>query len=295
MQVGSHQEQRFRASLPVVLTVAEARRENDEMVTLFFALPDVAEAPPQGLDLDAFRPGRFFMVWLPRLDEKPYTVSYLDGERLGITVQERGPFSARLCGLAPGAAVGMRGPFGRGFWDLERHAESPDVALVGGGCGMAVLAPLADRMPRATVVQGARSAGVLLYTDRFKDQVIFTDDGSAGRKGFPTEWLAERIEAGRLDMVYTCGPEVMMAAVASLCREVRVPCQASLERYMKCGIGVCGQCDCDGRRVCVEGPTFSGAELAEMPSFGRFTRDKTGRRVEVAAADQFPSGPRRQQ
>ena len=77
---------------------------------------------------------------------------------------------------------------------------------------------------------------------------------------------------------------------AAQCRAAGVACQASLERYMKCGIGVCGQCDCDGRRVCVEGPTFSIEELEEMPSFGRTRRDKTGRRITVTAADECRPG-----
>lgn len=292
MQEGIGKEAAFKASLPVALTLDEVRRENAEMVTLFFPVPDAQEASAQGLDLASFAPGRFFMVWLPRLDEKPYAVSCLDGRRLGITVQKRGPFSTRLCSLEPGARVGLRGPFGRGFWGVEQHAQSEQVALIGGGCGMAVLAPLAERVPHATIVQGARSANVVLFQERFDRQVLFTDDGSAGRGGFPTEWLEEHAEAGHVDMVYTCGPEIMMADVVSICRRAGIACQVSMERYMKCGFGVCGQCDCDGRRVCVEGPTFSIEELADMPSFGRTRRDKTGKRLPVTVEDQCPSGPR---
>ena len=292
MTVTSRQDGGFRASLPVVLTVARVKRENAEMVTLSFARPEASEAAAQGLDLDEFRPGRFLMVWLPRLDEKPYALASLDARSLGITVQKRGPFSTRLCELKRGAQVGLRGPFGRGFWDVEKSARSSRVALVGGGCGTAVLAPLAERLPRAAFVQGANTAGVLLYRDRFPNQVIFTDDGTAGRQGFPTEWVEEQARRKRLAMVYTCGPEAMMAALADVCRRYGVGCQVSMERYMKCGIGVCGQCDCDGRRVCVEGPTFSLEELADMPSFGRIRRDRTGRRIDVAGAEQCPSAPR---
>ena len=147
---------------------------------------------------------------------------------------------------------------------------------------------LSAGLPRATVVQGARTAGVVLRMADLGEQVIFTDDGSEGREGFPTEWLAEQLQAGALDAVYTCGPEAMMVGVVSLCREAGVECQACMERYMKCGIGVCGQCECDGRRVCVEGPVFSAQELAEMPSFGRRRRDKAGR---VIILDACPSGP----
>jgi dihydroorotate dehydrogenase electron transfer subunit len=272
-----------------VLTLAQVRRENDEMVTLFFPVPEAADAAARGLDLSAFVPGRFFMVWIPRLDEKPYALSYLDAERLAITVQKRGPFSTRLFELKPGAKVGLRGPFGRGFWDIEKHAGSSRVALIGGGCGTAVLAPLARMLPGATLVEGARSARVVLRLEGIERQVLFTDDGSAGRQGFPTAWLEE--QAGGVDMIYTCGPEAMIYAVVAACLRAGIACQASLERYMKCGVGVCGQCDCDGRLVCRDGPTFGAEELADMPSFGRARRDKTGRRIELTIAAQCPSGP----
>jgi len=274
-----------------MLTLTEVKRESTEVVTLFLRRPD-DEAAAQGLYLSEFLPGRFFMVWLPRLDEKPYAVAYLEGERLGVTVQKRGPFSTALCELKPGVKVGLRGPFGRGFWGMEQYVDSARVVLLGGGCGMAVLAPLTQQLPRAVIVQGARSADRLLFRDRFPDQVIFTDDGSAGREGFPTEWLAEQAEGGAIDMVCTCGPEEMMARAAEVCRTAGIGCQAALERYMKCGIGVCGQCDCDGRRVCMEGPVFSLEELAEMPSFGRIRRDKTGGRIAVGEPDRCPSAPR---
>jgi len=283
--------ERIRCSLPIVLTVQEVKRENDLMVTLLFPVPDPGEAGERGLDLAAFVPGQFFMVWLPRFDEKPYALSHLDAECLAITVQRRGPFSARLCELKAGAKVGLRGPFGRGFGDIERHGASRRVALIGGGCGTAVLAPLAERMSRATLVQGANSANFLIYLDRFPNQVVFTDDGSAGRKGYPTEWLKEQAAAGGLDMVYTCGPEVMAEAVVSICRQAGIGCQVAMERYMKCGIGVCGQCECDGRLVCKDGPCFSGEELAVMPSFGRVRRDKSGRRFEITIAVRCPSAP----
>jgi dihydroorotate dehydrogenase electron transfer subunit len=276
-----------RPSLPVALKLIEVRPENDEMVTLCFARPG-AGAAVRGLDLAAFEPGRFFMLWLPRLDEKPYALSLLDEERVCVTAQVRGPFSTALSELKPGEKVGMRGPFGRGFWDVERYEDSPRAVLMGGGCGMAVMAPLARRLPNAVLVQGARSAGVVLDLPGLERQIVFTDDGSRGRKGLPTDWLGQQLAEHAFDIVYTCGPEAMMYAAAEACREVAALCQACLERYMKCGIGVCGQCECDGKRVCVEGPVFDLEDLAEMPSFGRSRRDKTGA---IVGPDHCPSAP----
>jgi dihydroorotate dehydrogenase electron transfer subunit len=77
----------------------------------------------------------------------------------------------------------------------------------------------------------------------------------------------------------------MMAPVVDACRRAGVECQASLERHMKCGFGVCGQCECDGRLVCQDGPVFSAGELAKMPSFGRHTRLKSGRKVGISGQD----------
>jgi dihydroorotate dehydrogenase electron transfer subunit len=289
MAQGRH-EMGARESLPVALEVLEVRPENAAAASVFLRRPE-PDVAGQSLDLESFVPGQFFMVWMPRLDEKPYVVSHLEAERLALTVQRRGPFSTRLCELQPGDKIGMRGPFGRGFWGFEPHAESVRVALIGGGCGMAVLGPLSECLPNATVVQGARSADLLFYRERFPQQVIFTDDGTAGRRGFPTEWVREQIAAGQLDMVYVCGPELMMKSVADVCREGGVGCQVSMERYMKCGIGVCGQCDCDGLRVCADGPVFDLADLARMPSFGHRHRDGTGRSMPIAPADECPSGP----
>jgi len=270
----------LRPQLPVVLPLLERCRQTATTQTLFFPLP---ERPAASLDLRSLTPGQFVMVWLPGVDEKPYAVSHLEGQRFGITVMGRGVFSSRLQGLGAGAQVGFRGPYGRGFWGWQGESDAAGIALIAGGCGMAPLALLAERLPVCTVVQGAPGADEVMFADRFPRQVILTEDGSLGRRGLPTEWLREALAAGEVRGVYTCGPEAMMVAVVAACREAGVPCQASLERYMKCGVGVCGQCECDGRLVCRDGPVFSAEELAGMPSFGRSRRLGTGQQVPLAA------------
>ena len=70
----------------------------------------------------------------------------------------------------------------------------------------------------------------------------------------------------------------MMEAVARACQKANVPSQLSVERYMKCGIGVCGHCCCGDRLVCSDGPRF-GLEILENPDFEKFSRDKTGKKV----------------
>jgi dihydroorotate dehydrogenase electron transfer subunit len=101
--------------------------------------------------------------------------------------------------------------------------------------------------------------------------VVATDDGSTGERGFASEVLARRLESGARGPVFTCGPEVMMKSVASVCRKHSLPCSASLETIMGCGFGVClgcvvwrqasGQSEAQPVRVCTEGTLFSTEEL----------------------------------
>ncbi len=234
------------------------------------------------LDVNAI-PGQFVMVWLPGVNEKPMSASYTKGD-LGITVLRLGDFTRRLFELSEGDLLGIRGPMGRGF-----KIYGDRLLLVGGGVGVAPLAPLAEEALRdgkeVTAIVGALTASELLFVDRLKRAgarvLISTDDGTAGRKGFTTDVLAELLEEESFDQCFTCGPELMMAKVLEITRSKRIPTQASLHRYFKCGIGICGQCVLDGTglRVCKEGPTFRDKELRRSHEFGRYWRNAAGQKI----------------
>lgn len=248
---------------PTMVKVAEVARESADTVTLWLQ------------HTMAFDPGQFIMVWLPRMDEKPYTVSAFADGRMAITVRQRGEFSARLAEMTPGEQLGVRGPYGQGFFP-----EKPFI-IVAGGCGVAPVAVLKERHPEALLIIGAKTGGELIFRERFPDAQVCTDDGSAGHHGFPTELLQPMLEAGAVKTVCTCGPEVMMRAVFALCEAFDVNCQAGLERYMKCGFGVCGQCMCGDRLVCKDGPVFGSEDLRRMADFGHTARLKSGRKVTI--------------
>ncbi|WP_456398522.1 iron-sulfur cluster-binding protein, partial [Palaeococcus sp. (in: euryarchaeotes)] len=113
----------------------------------------------------------------------------------------------------------------------------------------------------------------MLDIEKYVDEIVFTtDDGSLGIKGFPTDVLAERKD--EFEQVYTCGPEIMMAKVLEIMDFKNV--QVSAERYMKCGIGVCGSCALGKYLVCKDGPVFYGEELKET-ELGKFKRLPDGR------------------
>jgi len=222
-----------------------------------------------------FAAGQFIMVWIPRLDEKPYALSALTADYMAITVRRRGEFSARLTRMKPGEAIGIRGPYGRGF-----EPEEP-VIIVAGGSGIAPLALLKDQKPDAPFIVGVRTEKELTFRERFPDMIVCSDDGSAGYHGFPTDLLKLRLDQGEARTVCTCGPEPMMAEVFKLCEAMGVACEAGLERYMKCGFGVCAQCVCGEKLVCRDGPVFTSEDLRTMPEFGLSARSKSGKKVSL--------------
>lgn len=215
-------------------------------------------------------PGQFVMVWLPRFDEKPFSLVAADPVTLMITAV--GPFSTLMHEKRVGDRVWLRGPFGHGY---DVPAEHRRLALVGGGYGVAPLLWLAQRQAgravAVTTIIGARSAEDLLYSDRFValaeaagataptrfDLQLTTEDGSRGLHGRVTTALQPLLAAGAIDGLYACGPHGMLAALQRLGERHQVPCQLSWEAYMRCAIGICGACEHDGKVLCLDGPVLT--------------------------------------
>jgi dihydroorotate dehydrogenase electron transfer subunit len=222
-----------------------------------------------------FLPGQFIMVWIPLIDEKPFTISYAQKDVVGISVLKRGVFTHALHDKKIGDVIGIRGPYGRGF-NLQANLNS---CVVGGGIGIASLATVIDRLRDVTIIQGARTSSEIIYQKRFQGMKLCTEDGTIGFKGTTVDLLKELLKTQTFNKVYTCGPEKMLYAVVELCKNHGIDCEVSLDRYMKCGFGICGQCDCSGQRVCIDGPVFTATELSKMEDFGKITILKTGERV----------------
>jgi len=247
--------------------VLEVVTENSRIKTIYLDLAMKAS------------PGEFVMAWLPGVNEKPFSLSYCDGSKIGISVAAVGPFSTALQQVKPGSVLGIRGPFGKGF-----KPEGEKVAIVGGGCGTAPLGFLAESLAKGGrkvfFINGAKTKTELFFVQRARsagaEVIVCTDDGSEGRKGFTTDALADLLAKEKIDCVYTCGPEVMMKKVVDICKTRGVNCQASLERFMKCGFGLCGQCAIDGNLVCKDGPVFPIAKISKMKEFGTLRRDACG-------------------
>jgi len=243
------------------LTIKQVVDENHKTKTFFF-----------NEDID-IKPGQFIMLWLPVIDEKPFTLSYK--KPAGITVELKGKFTKELFKLKQGDNLFYRGPFGNGF-----AAYSKKALVVAGGMGMAGVSLLIQVLENPRIIFGAKQKRDLFFTNRF-DMEICTDDGSIGYNGFATDRLKELVKEKRYDTIYTCGPEVMMKKVFDIAEKYKIKCEASLERFMHCGIGVCGSCACGNKLVCKDGSVFSSGDLREMKDFGRHARLKNGKNVSL--------------
>lgn len=209
------------------------------------------------------------MLWIPGVDEIPLSVLDAGNGLVSVSVKAVGDATRHLHALEAGATVGLRGPFGNSFTESRGR-----VLLVSGGTGTAPLLFLAKQLAakteRLSFVEGAKSKDELLFIRELggicneKSLITTTEDGTAGLQCLVTEPLAKLLERERFDMIYTCGPEVMVKKIFELTEQRKLPLEASLERLMRCGIGLCGSCVIGKYRVCRDGPVFTAAQLREV-------------------------------
>ena len=257
--------------------IEKVERETLTISTIFFDDSRCAAADP----------GQYAMIWIPGVGEVPMSLSVIGpAERSAITVRSRGETTEALLALSAGEQIGVRGPYGKGYTLVKGKA-----LLIGGGTGVASLSPLAEKLAEfeseVVFVLGAERGEEVLFAkrlsrlegDRFR-LFVTTEDGSAGIKGRVTEPARRLMEKEWFDKVYTCGPELMMREVFSITEKRGLELQASLERIIKCGVGLCGHCSIGPYMVCKDGPVFTSDQLREVTDeFGVFTRDHAGKIV----------------
>ncbi len=231
--------------------------------------------------------GQFVMTWIPSVDEVPMSLSAIgEGGVSAITVRQVGEATAALHRLKQGDVFGVRGPYGRGFTETKGNA-----LIVGGGMGMAPLLPLAKNLAKAkaglTCIIGAKTRDELLFLDELKgldkvEVLAVTDDGSYGSEGLATDVAERLLKERRFGVVYTCGPERMMFKVFQLAESHGVEVQASLERFMRCSVGLCGSCIIGGFRVCRDGPVFTNKQLKlAKEEFGKTKHNPNGTKTKI--------------
>ena len=257
--------------------IANARLSRDYSV-LSLAAPEVGKRT---------EPGQFVMVKPAGVTDpllrRPFSVFEVlrnaAGDVTGVSILNKraGRSTNKLYELEPGDVVSCLGPLGVPFKPVAGPTEA---WMVAGGVGLAPFATLAESLASAktpsTLFYGARTAQELFYLEFFEELgiklVLTTEDGGRGVKGRVTGPLEAALKntgpSGA--MVYACGPEPMLEAVAKLAARYNQPCQVSVERVMGCGLGGCYSCVVPVKhgdehanlvRSCISGPVFDGAEL----------------------------------
>jgi dihydroorotate dehydrogenase (NAD+) catalytic subunit len=219
------------------------------------------------------KPGQFVFTYINGDSEKPFSIA--DDNPLTLAVRKIGKFTSKLFELDAGDEIGIRGLYGRGF-NIE---DNP--VLVGGGTGAAPLRFLAKRAKNPLIFLGGGTRNQLLFLKEFEklgEVVATTEDGSYGIRGIVTDALENYGNDLFGLSFYNCGPELMMVNASRIERRYTDDqhIQNAVERYMKCGIGICGACAINGYRSCVDGPVFTFEEIGT--ALGTFTRTKSGAR-----------------
>jgi dihydroorotate dehydrogenase electron transfer subunit len=223
--------------------------------------------------------GQFLMVWMPGAEELPMSVMiWHEKSSAALTVRKKGYGSTSLYNKSRGEQLGVRGPYGNTF-EIEEKVKK--VMLVGGGTGLVPLLRLAGHLNDAkidtTLIIGAKThtevffeklAGKCLADTNHKI-VTTTEDGTYGIKGKATDAMLDLNSTESFDL----------ASADS------IPVQASLERYMKCGIGICASCCIGDKLVCKDGTVFNSKHLSSLSEFGLKYRDKSGRKCNLSGHD----------
>ena len=267
------------ATIPSVMRVRRRHQEGPQTWTL--------EIEAEGGELPSFAAGQFNMLTAFGIGEAAISMSGDPHSRgpLVHTVRAVGPVSSALAKLRSGDTLGLRGPFGVG-WPMQ-EARQRDVIIVAGGLGLAPLRPaiyhlLAERRHygRVAVLCGSRSPGDILFRRELqrwrgeldmdvKVTVDHAPDDWRGNVGVVTAFIPRTTFDPANCIALVCGPELMMTFAVSALQDVGVSDEAiyiSMERNMKCAVGLCGHCQFGTTLVCRDGPVVSFDRVRHMLS-----------------------------
>ncbi|MDR2360282.1 MAG: dihydroorotate dehydrogenase electron transfer subunit [Oscillospiraceae bacterium] len=207
-------------------------------------------------------PGQFVHIDCGLSLRRPISICDIDGSFVKIVFEVKGGGTKWLSERRHGDTLDVLGAFGNGFPEISGR-----VLLVGGGIGAAPLLYAAVRLGiRCDAALGFAGAAKAILTEEFAAVCgsvrIAAEDGSLGSKGFVTDLIA----SGDYSAIFACGPRPMLKAAVERGYDLKVPVYVSAEERMACGIGVCLVCACavaggGYKRVCVDGPVFSGDEI----------------------------------
>jgi NAD(P)H-flavin reductase len=261
--------------LPLPVCISGVRRETADVATL-----ELTPASPF-----AFTAGQFNMLYVFGLGEVAISISGdpAEEDRIVHTVRAVGAVSSALARLRRDRVIGVRGPYGS-YWPVA-ESEGSDIVIVAGGLGLAPLRPVIYRVlahrehyGRVAVLYGARSPAEILYRRELEawrrrldvDIVVTVDHAAAdwrGNVGVVPALIPRMPVDPDHAVAMVCGPEIMMRFTVDALRQRGLAMDrvfVSMERNMKCAIGLCGHCQFGPAFVCRDGPVFRFDRIAPV-------------------------------
>jgi NAD(P)H-flavin reductase len=268
--------------LPEMATVREIIQETHNIKTFRVTLNNEAR-----MKAFSFEPGQVGQLSIFGVGESTFVInsSPTRMDYLQFSVMQAGEVTSRLHELQVGDQIGVRAPLGN--WFPYEKMKGKDVVIVGGGIGMAPLRTLLlfmldnrDDYGKITVIYGARSPQDLTYSYEFDEwraardvNLVLTVDAEAPdwehKVGLIPNILLEENPASGNTVAVTCGPPIMIKFTLEALKKLGFTDEniyTTLEKRMKCGVGLCGRCNIGTSYVCVDGPVYSFAQLSKLPN-----------------------------
>jgi len=268
--------------LPEMATIIETVRETPTIKTFRVRLDN-----PEKMAAFSFQPGQVGQLSVFGVGESTFVINSPPTrmEYLQFSVMRAGEVTSALHGLDAGDKVGVRAPLGTGF--AYESMKGKDIVFVGGGIGMAPLRTLMLYMldnradyGQVRLLYGARSPEDMAFkaelpdwTSREDMDTVLTIDREAPnweyKFGLIPNVLREMAPSAKNCVAITCGPPIMIKFTLQALKELGFEDEqivTTLEKRMKCGVGICGRCNIGSKYVCMDGPAFTYAQLKELPN-----------------------------
>ncbi len=266
--------------LPQPAIIREIIRENSQIKTFVLEFID-----PAYNKAFTYEPGQFMMVSVPHCGEAPISFSSTPTRpgTIRLSVRKAGKLTGAMHDLEEGAIIALRGPYGRPF--PMSYLAGKELLFIAGGIGLAPLCSVInccldgeDNDAGKTILYGSRTpSDIAFHAEIAKWQsrpdvtcMLTVDVGETGWTGMTgvVTTLLDRVDVDPGKTVaLVCGPPLMIRFVLARLSEMGFGDEniiTTLERHMKCGIGICRHCHMDEKLVCVDGPVFSLAELRHL-------------------------------
>ncbi|MEW9123569.1 MAG: dihydroorotate dehydrogenase electron transfer subunit [Thermotaleaceae bacterium] len=227
------------------------------------------------IDMEKVHAGQFFHIQPAEGGDpfirRPISICALEQDKLHLVIRKEGKGTQAICSKKPGDKLNLLGPLGNGFTVSN---EKEKVIVVGGGIGTAPMLELTKNLQHkdVKVLLGYRKDPYLVedFCKITPNVQVAVEEGPGDYRGFITDLLEKEIQKESADLIYACGPEIMLKKVQQIGFHFGIKTQLALEERMACGIGACLVCSCKVKaqengwhfvRTCKEGPVFTGEEV----------------------------------